>query len=203
MGNLLNKKNEILQYAIELLELEVIKQYKFDDFKTQCHFLKVENNKLLENEFVKHKENEFLKVQLVNALNNMNYQVMDDMEVIDFEKQSDFLLKVPNQKNYINLRIDKNNSIAYNFLIEEDKNELSIDKKREKVIEMESTCDEFYDVLKNLENMGLEIDKTKSSDADIDKLMQVPKKYHKKIKEAAEEKKRAKVRIVKKRYLDE
>ncbi len=181
----------------------MIKQYKFDDFKTKCHFLKEENKEILENEFVKQKENEFLKTQLVNALNNMNYQVMDDMEVIDFEKQSDFLLKVPNQKNYINLRIDKNNSIAYNFLIEEDKNELSIDKKHEKIIEMESTCDEFYKVLRDLESMGLEIDKTKSSDADIDKLLQVPKKYQKKIKEAAEEKKRAKERIVKKRYLDE
>jgi len=151
---------------------------------------------------VKQKENEYLKTQLVNGLQNMNYQVMDDMQVIDFEKQSDFLFKVPDQSNYINLRIDKNNNIAYNFLIEEDKKELSIEKKRKKVIEMESTCDEFQKVLKSLESMGLEINKTKSSDADINKLLQVPKKYREKIKAAAKERERTKERIAKKRYLD-
>ena len=203
VDNLLNKKNELLQYAIDLLESAAIKQYKFEDFKTQCHFLKEENEEIIENEFVKQKENEFLKTQLVNSLKNMNYEVMDDMEVIDFEKQSDFLFKVPNQNNYLNLKIDKNNSIAYNFLIEENKNQLSIDKKREKVIEMESTCDEFYDVLKNLKSMGLEIDKIKSSDADIEKLLQVPKKYRAKIKKAAEERRRAKQIKTKKKYLDE
>ncbi|RLD69365.1 MAG: hypothetical protein DRI95_00210 [Bacteroidetes bacterium] len=201
--NLLNGKNKILQYAIELLESNTIKHYKFEDFKTQCHFLKEENKEILENEFVKQKENEFLKTQLVNSLKNMHYQVMDDMEVIDFEKQSDFLFKVPNQSNYLNLKIGKNNSIAYNFLIEENKQELSIEQKRRKVIEMESTCDEFYDVLKNLESMGLEIDKIKSSDADIDKLLQIPKKYRAKIKEAAVERRRAKQIKTKKRYLDE
>ncbi len=199
----LNKKNEILQYAVELLELETIKQYKFDDFKTQYYFLKQENKKLLESEFVKQKENEYLKNQLLNGLKNMNYKVMDDMEVIDFEKQSDFLFKVPQQTNYINLRIDKNNNVAYNFLIEENKENLSIEQKRSKVIEMESTCEEFYDVLKNLESMGLEIDNTKSSDADIDKLLQIPEKYRKKIKESAKERERTKEQIVKKRYLDD
>jgi len=110
---------------------------------------------------------------------------------------------VPNQSNYINLRIDKNNSIAYNFLIEENKNQLSIEQKREKVVEMESTCDEFNEVIMDLEKMGLDIKKTKSNTSDIDKLLQVPKKYREKIKEAAKERERTKERIVKKRYLDE
>lgn len=201
-GSLMKKKNELLQYAVELLASETIKKYKYDDFEAQCYFLKEENKGILENEFVKQKENEYLKTRLINGLQNMNYQVMDDMQVIDFEKQSDFLFKVPNQSNYINLRIDKNNNIAYNFLIEEDKKELSIEKKRRKVIEMESTCDEFQKVLKSLESMGLEINKTKSSDADINKLLQVPKKYREKIRAAAKERERTKERIVKKRYLD-
>jgi len=42
-GSLLNKKNELLQYAIELLESETIKKYKYDDFETQCYFLNEEN----------------------------------------------------------------------------------------------------------------------------------------------------------------
>jgi len=77
-NNLLDRKNELLQYAIELLESATIKQYKFDDFKTQYHFLKEENKEILENEFVRQKENEFLKVQLVNGLKKMKYQGIDD-----------------------------------------------------------------------------------------------------------------------------
>jgi len=200
---LLEKKNEILKYAVELLESETIKQYKLESFKTQYHFLKEENKALIEDEFVKQKETEFLKTQLINGLENMNYQVMDGMEVIDFEKQSDFLFKVPNQNNFINLRVGKDNSIAYNFLIEENKAQLSIDEKREKVIEMEHTCKSFREVLKDLEIMGLEIDQTKTSAADMDKLMQVPKKYQQKIEKAEKERDRAREKEVKKKYLDE
>jgi hypothetical protein len=196
------KKNQLQQYAIELLEAENIKNYQIENFESQCHFLKEENQKVLEAEFVKKRENEFLKQQLVNGLQNMNYQVMDNMQVIDFEKQSDFLFKVPNQNNYVNLRIDKDNDIAYNFLIEEDQNQLSFDEKKEKVVEMEHTCKSFKEVLKELEEMGLDIEMTKASAADMEKLMQIPKKYRAKIEKAEKEQERVREQELKKRYLD-
>jgi hypothetical protein len=196
------KKSKLQQYAVELLEAENIKNYQIENFQSQCHFLKEENKELIEAEFVKKKENEFLKQQLVNGLQNLNYKVMDNMEVIDFEKQSDFLFKVPNQKNYVNLRINNDNDIAYNFLIEEDKDQLSFDEKKEKVIEMEQTCKSFKDVLKELEAFGLDIEMTKASEADMEKLMQVPEKYRDKIEKAEQEQERARERELKKKYLD-
>lgn len=200
-NSLKDKKNKILNYATELLESETIKDYKIEDFKAQCHFLNQENKELLEEKYIRVKENEFLKSQLINGLKNMNYEVMEDMEVIDFEKQSSFLFKVPNQKNYINLRVDTDNKIAYNFLIEENRDQLSIDQKRQKVVEMENTCKSFKEVLKELESMGLAINQTKASDADMEKLMTIPDKLKEKVEKAEQEQKRIQETTPKKKYL--
>ncbi|MCD4794501.1 MAG: hypothetical protein K8R54_14790 [Bacteroidales bacterium] len=198
---LAEKRNKFLQTAIGLLELPVIKQYSLNDFKTRYRVLKEKNIEEIHDEYVRKKENEFLKSQLVNGLQNMNYQVADDMEVIDFEKQSDFLLKVPNQKNYINLRIGKDNTIAYNFLIEENKDSLSIDQKRKKVTEMESACKGFKQVLEDLEKMGLKVNQTNDNAATEETIMQLPKKYRDKIKSEEKQKQRLQQTEKKKKYL--
>ncbi len=201
-ANCLKKERDnFLQAAIDLMKQPDIKQYRFNDLETRYIFLKEKNKEEVQNEYIKQKENEFLKAQLVKCLENMNYIVIDDMKVIDFDKQSDFLLKVPDQKNYINLRVGEDNEIAYNFLIEESKQELSIEEKRKKVLEMESTCSKFKQVLKDLEIMGLKLNQTKENDSEEDALLQLPKKYQKKIKETEEQRQQLKQKKRKKKYL--
>ena len=118
----------------------------------------------------------------------MNYDVTDDMEVIDFEKDSDFLLFIPEQDNYLNLRFLKDGSFMYNFLIPESKEKLSIDQKQQKLHEMEKTCQQFKSILHKLADFGLKIDLDKEISVSEKALIQLPKKYQKRIKSVTDKK---------------
>ena len=117
---------------------------------------------------------------------------MNDMEVIDFEKESDLIFNIPNQSNYLNLRFNPDGSFLYNFLIPEKRAALSIDQKKQKLGEMESTCTEFKTLLKELAAMGLKTDLNKDMPISEKVLIQIPKKHqtiiHKRIEKAEDTK---------------
>ena len=102
---------------------------------------------------------------------------MNDMEVIDFEKESDFLFKIPNQSNCLNLRFGPDGSILYNFVIPENTNELSVDQKRHKLGEMKTTCNEFKELLKELSSLGLQVDLNRETPISEKALIKIPRKY--------------------------
>lgn len=106
----------------------------------------------------KNAEQNFIKSRLIAALQEMNFEVVDDAEVIDLEQTGSWLLRVPGQKNYINLRFDDTGRMLYNFLIPESKNDLSIDDKNLKLAEMEEACNEFKNMLTELQQQGLQVD---------------------------------------------
>ena len=170
------KKAALLQTALVLTEKQGMKLYEFGDFKTKFKIFSDKNQKAIQSDLIKKKERQFIKAQLVQSLENLNYEVMNNMEVIDFEKESDFIFNIPNQSNYLNLRFNHDGSFLYNFLIPEKRVALSIDQKKQKLGEMESTCTEFKTLLKELAAMGLKTDLNKEMLISEKTLIQIPKK---------------------------
>lgn len=176
------EKNNLIKFGISLIEKEKVKLYQIEDFQAQLKIFREKNERILLEESITQKEHQFLKNQLVKSLEALNYEVIDDMEVIDFERESDFIFKIPGQSNYLNLRFQDDGSFLYNFLILNKREELSIDQKQQKLIEMEITCKEFKKLLKDLENMGLKIDLKSEKPISEKILIQIPQKYQTKIK---------------------
>ena len=171
------EKAALLQTALVLTEKQGMKLYEFDDFKTKFKIFGDKNQKAIQSDLIKEKKRQYIKAQLVQSLKNLNYEVMNDMEVIDFEKESDFIFNIPNQSNYLNLRFNTDGSFLYNFLIPEKRAALSIDQKKQKLGEMESTCTEFKTLLKELAAMGLKTDLNKDMPISEKVLIQIPKKH--------------------------
>ncbi|MCF8356720.1 MAG: hypothetical protein K9H48_19925 [Melioribacteraceae bacterium] len=175
------EKNILKKYCLSLICKQKLKKYEYDDVLAKMLLLKKKNEKAKNDEFIKAKENLFLKEQLIKNLENMNYEVMTDMEVIDFENESDFLFHIPKQDNYLNLRFKPDCSFSYNFVIPEKRDELSINQKKRKLVEMEATCNEFKKLLTELSSMGLNFKKNSEMPISEDTLIQVPKKHIEKI----------------------
>lgn len=133
------------------------------------------SNTCVEEDLIKEREHIFLKSQIVLCLENRGYEVMDDLEVIDFEQQSDLLLKVPDQENYLNLKFKADGSMRYVFQIPENREDLNTDQKNLKFHEMKVTCDEFRAVLQDLSTMGLNVNLRSDKPIEFDSLVSVPK----------------------------
>ncbi len=184
------EKRKLVQFGISLIEKERIKSYEFEDFQTQLTILKEKNQKFHLEDSIKEKERLFLKSQLIKSLEGLNYEVIDDMQVIDFEKESDFIFKIPSQSNYLNLRFQHDGSFLYNFLIPQKREDLSIDQKEQKLSEMETTCKEFQNLLMDLGCMGLKIELKSEKPISEQYLISIPKKYQEKIKTKIGQKKK-------------
>lgn len=187
------EKLTLVEFGISLIEKERIKSYEFEDFQTQLILLREKNEKIYLEKSIKEKERLFLKTQLIKSLESLNYEVLDDMQVIDFEKETDFVLKIPRQSNYLNLRFQRDGSFLYNFLISQRRDELSIDQKQQKLLEMETTCKEFKNLLNDLESIGLKIDLNSEKPISEKALMQIPQKYQSKIKVTKTKKEKSKL----------
>lgn len=194
-------KLQLIQTALALIERPRIKSYEFEEWLSRARQFKQENERCIQQDFIREQERQFLKGQLIRCLKSLNYEVMDDMEVIEFENRTDFLLRVPGQSNYINLRFQPDGSFLYNFLIPEAKDSLSMDQKQRKLSEMESTCREFKQVLQDLAQMGLRLDLRSEKPVSEQALIQVPAKYQSRIAAKKMAKKTQKEKVVQQRYM--
>ena len=83
---------------------------------------------------------------------------MDDLEVIDFEKADDLLLKCKDKTNYLNLKFKEDGSIKYSFQIPENKESLNENELKYKLSQMNETCGDFQLVLSDLAKLGLKME---------------------------------------------
>jgi hypothetical protein len=143
--------------------------------------LKAANEKITELEITKNSERLFLKSQIMLSLENKGYEVMDDLEVIDFEKEKNFLLKIQGQENFLNLKFNEDGSMKYVFQIPKDKESLSTDEKKMKLHEMGVSCSDFQSVLKDLKSLGLNIPLNKEMAINEDALISLTKKQKEKL----------------------
>jgi len=122
-------------------------------------------------------EKAYIRSRLIASLKDLNYEVATKTEVIDFESDTDFLLSIPGQDNFLNLRFDDQGKVLYNFLIAEDKKGLGLDETAVKLSEMEETCNEFKQMLAGLREQGLEVDLNNEIPISEKAIIQLPE-YH-------------------------
>jgi hypothetical protein len=197
--NLLAKKEFILNTSAKLLESQLISKIDFEYYKTEIEILKNENAEIIESEELIEKERLFIKQQVVNSLGEIGYEVITDVNVIDFESENDFLLSIPNQNNFLNIKFRKDGTFNYNFLIPENKTELSMDSISNKVEEMEVTCSEFKNLLREFANIGIKIDLKSEIKSSANSVITLPKKYKDLVKKRSLNRSKKKVQ---KRYIN-
>jgi hypothetical protein len=131
----------------------------------------------------------------------MGYEVMDDLEVIDFEKSNDYLLKVKGQDNYMNLMFSEDGAMKYNFQIPENKKDLSFDEKKLKVQEMKMSCDDFNSVISDLRKMGMKLNLNSEQPISEASLMPFTKKTKERLKGQQSKDEQQQIKL-KKKYLE-
>jgi len=134
---------------------------------------------------LKEREQQYLKQELIAGLEELDYKVVDGGNLIDFEKQQDFVLDVPGQENFLNLRFQEGeNKFIYNFLIPEEKESLSMEQTRQKLEEMESACDGFKQVLHNLKDDGLKFNIDRERPVAEESMIRLPEHLRARIQSA-------------------
>lgn len=146
------------------------------------------NKKLIIEDDIRAKEHSFLKSQIILSLEKLGYETVDDLEVIDFENENDFLLKIRDQVNYLNLKFKEDGSMRYVFQIPEESDSLSIDKQNLKLHEMKLTCDDFKNVLSELSALGLKVELRNEKAVEVESLISVTKRHRGKVKKVSVEK---------------
>jgi hypothetical protein len=177
-----NERHNLVKLCLSLMNNYNITKNEFDEIQIKLEQLKNQSKKYFEDDEIKIKEHLFLKSQLILCMENQGYEVMDDLEVIDFEKETDFLLKIKGQKNYLNLKFKEDGSMRYVFQIPENKDELSTDQKLMKLHEMKVTCSEFQSVLNDLGKMGLKVNMRSEKPIELDSIVSVTKNQLEKLK---------------------
>lgn len=175
-------KQNLINLCLSLLKKSNVIKSELTETSLKMEQLKSQSNKYYEEDEIRFKEHLFLKSQLVLCLENQGYEVMDDLEVIDFEKENDFLLKIKGQENYLNLKFKDDGSMRYVFQIPEKKEELSTDQINMKLHEMEVTCSEFQSILKDLSKMGLKVNMRSEKPIELDTIVSITKINNEKLK---------------------
>jgi hypothetical protein len=202
-ANLLSKKQLLGQRLSSLLNKSTIKEIDISGIKRELEALQQKNQLKKEEDAIIERERVFLKSQVVTTLANMGYEVMDDLEVIDFEKSNDYLLKVKGQDNYMNLMFSEDGAMKYNFQIPENKKDLSFDEKKLKVQEMKMSCDDFNSVISDLRKMGMKLNLNSEQPISEASLMPFTKKTKERLKGQQSKSKDEQQQIkLKKKYLE-
>ncbi len=175
-------RETLVKYCLTLMNNSSIRKNELDEVQIKFERLKTHSDKFYEEDEIKNKEHLFLKSQLILCLENQGYEVIDDLEIIDFEKENDFLLKIKGQENYLNLKFKEDGSMRYVFQIPEDKGTLSTDQKNMKLHEMKVTCSEFQSVLKDLEKMGLKLNMRNEKPIELNSIVSITNKHKEKLK---------------------
>lgn len=157
-----------------------------ENIKLQVNSILKQNNQKLAEAEIAGQERNYIKSRLVSALKDLGYEVTEDTRLIDLEKADDLLLSIPGQENFLNLRFDDEGRMLYNFLIPEDRDDLTLDEKSVKLSEMEETCDEFNRMLRELQQQGLDVELKKELPVTEKALIRVPDRLIKRLKPLAQ-----------------
>jgi hypothetical protein len=188
------EKQKIIDSCINLLRLLSVTTSEVEALRRRFEQMLSNSRNHFEQEGVRQKERLFLKSQIVLSLENLGYEVMEDLEVIDFENENDLLLKIHGQENYLNLKFKEDGSMRYVFQIPEDPKQLTTDQKNRKLHEMRVTCDEFQSMLEDLSKMGLRIDLRSEKPIEYESLLSVSTNKRDRLKEKSKKRQSHQVR---------
>ena len=196
---LVQDKGSFINYCLDLLNKSNVDEREASRVKEKEKELSIKNEELKLEDEVAENERFFLKNQIVNSLENMGYEVMDDLEVIDFEKADDLLLQCKDKTNFLNLKFKADGSVKYCFQIPESKETLSENEMKYKLSQMNETCDDFQKVLADLKKMGLKMELKDAKPTSEKWLLSITEKQKTKLKS---QKRRTTTEKVSKKYLN-
>lgn len=197
--NFENEKNILIEYCLQLLNKVDVDSREVTRAQEKGKELRTKNDLQKEEEDILEKERVFLKSQIINSLENMGYEVMDDLEVIDFEKADDLLLQCKDKTNFLNLKFKEDGSVKYCFQIPENKESLSENEMKYKLSQMDETCGDFQKVLSDLAQMGLKMKLTNAKPTCEKWLLSITEKQKVKLKT---QKRKSSTNKETKKYLD-
>jgi hypothetical protein len=195
-----NEKMAIIQKAIGLINSAKVSDKELIKLKSENELFESKIQKLAVDEEIKKKEQHFIKTQIIYNFENLGYEVMDDLEVIDFEKENDFYLQAPGQENLLHIKFKDDGTFRYVFEIPEKKEELSVDEQKMKLHEMKSTCDDFVNILSDLKKMGVDIDIKSEKPIELNSMITIPESINSKLK--TQKKQVQRKQQIKKLYLE-
>jgi hypothetical protein len=194
------EKSSLMQKAITLINNTKVSDKELDSLKREHEAITKKNRQLIEEMEIKKKEQQFLKIQIINNFEKLGYTVLDDLQVIDFEKEDDFYLQASGQENVLNIKFKDDGSFRYVFQISEKKEELSVEEQKMKLHEMKTTCDDFVNILNDLKKMGVEIDVKSEKPIELNSMITIPEALNSKIN--AQKKQVQRKQQIKKLYLE-
>ncbi len=176
--------NKIKNHIQQILQREVIKPDDVMRIDEEFAHLVEKNNILIREKIAATHEKKFIKARVISAMKDLNYEVVKDTVVLDLEKSDSFLMQIPDQENYLNIRFDESGYMLYNFLMPEKSTDLSYDEKSVKMAEMEQTCDEFKMMLSKLQKRGLNIHLKNEIEITNKALISLPAQFREKLNNA-------------------
>ncbi len=177
-------QRELIANALSLIEREKIGDNEIQDIEMKAGKFLKQNEMLTSQELIRQKEHQYVKSQIIESLRIRRYEVIEESEVIDFEKESDFLMKIPGQTNFLNLRFNEDGTFLYNFLIPDEKKDLGIGQTQQKLSEMTSTCTDFRTMLTELAAAGLNVGLTQEKEVSESALIRIPAKLKTRLESA-------------------
>jgi hypothetical protein len=195
-----SEKKEIQKKLIKLIDTQLVSDKETSELETVINEFFKKTNQIKDDLEVKKKEQLFIKTRIIQNFESMGYTVMEDLEVIDFEKESDFYLQAPGQENILNIKFKDDGSFRYVFQIPQKKEDLSTDEQKMKLHEMKTTCDDFVLVLNDLKNMGVDIDIKSDKPIESASMITISDAVSNKIKTSQKQAKR--LEQIKKLYLE-
>ena len=195
------EKQRLLKRCTDLLDSPDLRSNELLDMQTRCGKWQADNRTRLEEDAIKAKERLFLKAQIVLQLEEMGYTVLDDLKVVDFEKDDNLLLETRSEGSYLNLQFRSDGSFRYLFKSEAPVRELSTDQQNARLGDMQVTCDDFRKVLLDLEAMGLPMTKNQEAPATLDAILPLDEAEKALVETKKKGQEREKITL-KKRYLN-
>ena len=165
------EKQRLLKRCTDLLDSTKISGNEWTDLHARFQKWHSDNHARLEEDAIKARERLFLKTQIVLQLENMGYTVLDDLRVVDFEKDNSLLLETKADGSYLNLQFRDDGSFRYLFKSETPVSTLSTDQQKSILHDMQVTCGDFQKVLNDLEAMGLPMTKNQEAPAALDAIL--------------------------------
>jgi hypothetical protein len=194
------EKKALVQKAVQYLNCTKVTDKETESLLKEMDALLKKNKRITEAVELRKKEQLFMKTRIIQNFESMGYSVLDDLEVIDFEKESDFYLQAPGQENVLNIKFKEDGSFRYVFQIPQKKDALSTEEQKMKLHEMKTTCDDFVEVLNDLKSMGVDIKIESDKPIELDSMVTLSEALQTKFK--ARDKQAQRKEQIKKLYLN-
>jgi hypothetical protein len=194
------EKETWVQKAINFINNTNVSEKEINVLKAEKELLLKKNRQIAENLELKKKEQHFIKSQIILNFEKMGYTVLDDLQVIDFEKENDFYLQAAGQENVLNIKFKDDGSFRYVFQIPQNKENLSVEEQKMKLHEMKTTCDDFVNVLNDLKQMGVDINVKSDKPIELNSMITIPESLNEKLQ--TQKKQTQRKQQIKKLYLE-